>query len=158
MNQEKLLQLEAYLDNELPPAESKKVAEWLAVDEKARAIYEELRTTKTLLAGNELELKLPESPDFYWSKIQREINRLGTSELPEQPALLHTWWFRLTASLAGAALVMALIITMIRPQVGSSGLAGYFQEIETPIEEASAISFHSQAAGMRVVWIQSQDN
>jgi hypothetical protein len=105
-----------------------------------------------------MELTLPESPDFYWSKIQRQINRVGSSEQPAQPALIHALWVRLTVSLAGAALVIALIVTMIRPQVGSPGFAGYFQEIETPVEEASAISFHSQAAGMRVVWIQSQDN
>jgi anti-sigma factor RsiW len=158
MNQDKLLQLQAYLDNELSPSESRKVADWLAVDDQARAIFEELRGTKALLSGNELEIRLPEAHDFYWSKIEREIRRLDTAPEAGGRAVLRNWWLRFAVPVAGAAVLVAIFFTIMRPQVGSSGLAAYFQEIETPLEEANAISFHSQAAGMRVVWIQSQDN
>ncbi|MBM3832751.1 MAG: hypothetical protein FJ403_05655 [Verrucomicrobia bacterium] len=158
MNQEKLLKLQAYLDKKLPPAESAQVARWISEDEQARAVLEELTATKSLLAGNELEVKLPEGRQFYWSKIQREIARLETETAAQSSSMWHSWWARLAAPLAGAAVAIAAIIFITKPQFDSGAVRAFLQEIETPIEEASAISFHSQEAGMTVVWIESQGN
>ncbi|MSU20119.1 MAG: hypothetical protein EXS30_01840 [Pedosphaera sp.] len=155
---EKLLKLQAHLDGELSTAESKQVAGWLASDQQARAIYEELRATKSLLTGNEVELKLPETHDFYWSKIAREINRLNRAPQTSPPRFSGSWWMRLAAPFAIAALAAVLFISVVKLQSGSRGMTRYFQEIETPLEESNAISFHSDAANMRVVWIPSQEN
>ena len=75
MNQELQLKLQAYLDGELAPAELREITELLAQDTESKALYAELQATKALVRGNELEHKLGESREFYWSKIAREIDR-----------------------------------------------------------------------------------
>src|SRR5881296_2996806 len=75
INHETELKLQAYLDGELSPGEAKTVADLLRRDAGAQALYQELRIAKSLLAENELERKLPESGEFYWSKIRRQIER-----------------------------------------------------------------------------------
>ena len=72
------LKLQAFLDGELPEAEASEVANWLARDREAAALLEELRNTRSALAGFEAEVRLPESREFFWSKIEREIQRLET--------------------------------------------------------------------------------
>lgn len=156
MNPETFLKLQAYLDNELPPAEAQKVAQWLEQDEPARAIYEELRSTKLLLAGSGLEMKVPETREFYWSKIEREIAGQPLVRTTAHWLALPNWCYRLAAPLAGAALLMVLAVFIFKPSIIPQRIAGYFHEIDTPLEEDDAISFHSQEAGMTVVWIAAK--
>ena len=75
MEQEQQLRLQAYLDGELPEAEARAVAEWLSRDGEAMALATELRQTTEALGGFEQGIRLPESREFYWSKIQRQIQR-----------------------------------------------------------------------------------
>ena len=65
------LKLQAFLDGELPEAEASKVANWIAGDGQASALLEELRHTQEALAGFEAGIRLPESREFFWSKIER---------------------------------------------------------------------------------------
>ena len=76
INHETELKLQAYLDGELPAGEAKAITDLLERDASAQRTYQELRSTRSLLAGNEVERKLPESPEFYWSKIRRQIEQL----------------------------------------------------------------------------------
>jgi len=69
------LKLQALLDGELPEAEASEVAKWLARDREAAALLEELRHTGAALKGAEMGVRLPESREFFWSKVQREIQR-----------------------------------------------------------------------------------
>jgi len=80
INHETELKLQAYLDGELSEAQAKGIADLLGCDAGAQTLYQELRIAKSLLAGNELERKLPEPPEFYWSKIQRHIERLESTQ------------------------------------------------------------------------------
>jgi anti-sigma factor RsiW len=158
MNTEIILKLQAYLDEELTAEEARQVSAWLASDAEAQAVCRHLRDTKALLAGNELPVKVPETQEFYWSKIQREITRLEAASDHEPPPVLARWWMRLAVPLAGVAVLVLLLLMLVKPLSESGALAGSFHEIETQIEEANAISFHSQAAGMTVVWIDSGSN
>ena len=153
MNNENLLKLQAYLDHELAPEEAAQVRDWLSMDPEAQAVFQGLRETKTLLAGNELLTKVPETREFYWSKIQREIARLDVDSERGSPSVWAKWWMRYALPFAGVALMTLVLLTITKTTSGP--LAGYFHEIETPLEEASAITFHSQTAGMTVVWIDS---
>src|SRR6266705_1333510 len=72
MKQELQLKLQAYLDGELPDGEARPVAGLLAQDAEARALLAELKNTRAALAGFEADIKLPESREFYWSKIERQ--------------------------------------------------------------------------------------
>ena len=158
INHETELKLQAYLDGELSAGEAKAIADLLGRDAGAQALYQELRIAKSFLAGNELERKLLESREFYWSKILRQIDRAESTQgdgLTEQEA--SRWWPRFMAP-AGvlAALAVFVAVVLRSPEGGQTVLAlDDSQEIETPLEETSSFSFRSEAAAMTVVWVDS---
>ena len=157
INHETELKLQAYLDGELSAGEAKAIADLLGRDAGAQALYQELRIAKSLLAENEVERKLPESREFYWSKIQRQIDRVESTQadgLTEPPS---RWWPRFLAP-AGvlAALAVFVAVVLRSPEGGGTFLAlDDSHEIETPLEETSSFSFRSEAAAMTVVWVDS---
>src|SRR5690242_5162951 len=101
------LKLQAYLDGELTETEAREVAGRLARDPQAEALLMELRQTCETLQGFEEGVRLPESRDFYWSKIQRGIQRLDQAA-PEAPAPipLIARMRRLLVPAAGLALLV----------------------------------------------------
>ena len=147
MKTEAILRLQAYLDNEVSSAEARQIASWISRDAEAQALYEELKATKSLLnPANELAVKLPEPPDFYWSKIQRAI---GQTE--QEPARRHSprpWWIRLLAPVAGAAALAVFVFT----SVSFNGITGHYKEVS---ETDNSITFYSPEQKMTVVWIPS---
>src|SRR2546427_201539 len=102
MKLERELKLQALLDGELSARQARKVAAWLEADPQAQLLFNELKIAKSAMAGGEPELTLPESREFYWSKIQREIGRAEQAQVPFRP--LPGWiaaWRRLLAPMAG---------------------------------------------------------
>ena len=92
MDYEAQLKLQAYLDGELPEKEAREVANWLARDREAVALFAELRNTRQALVGLEVGVELPETREFFWSKIEREIRRQAGPEPIARPSgLLATW-------------------------------------------------------------------
>ena len=118
------------------------------------------RATKSVLAGNEPEVAVPESREFYWSKIVREIAR-RESHAGRESAGVRPWWLRLVAP-AGAVALLALVVSIALKStsvLSPSWIAlSEAHEIDTPLEETSSITFRSEAAGMTVVWVNSQAN
>jgi anti-sigma factor RsiW len=159
INHQTELKLQAYLDGELSAREAKAVADLLGRDAGAQALYQELRIAKSLLAGNELERKLPESREFYWSKIQRQINRVEPAQadgLTTEPAASR-WWPRFLAPAGVLAALAVFVAVVLRSPEGGQALLALddSHEIETPLEETSSFSFRSEAAAMTVVWVDS---
>src|SRR5438445_6994113 len=76
MDYDKQLKLQAFLDEELSEAEAREVASWLAQDQEMTLLLAELRNTRQAVSRFEAGIRLPESREFYWSKIEREIERL----------------------------------------------------------------------------------
>jgi anti-sigma factor RsiW len=70
---EKQIKVQAYLDGELGGEELRQVETLCSQDPEAVALLAELRMTRDILAGGESAVQLPESREFYWSKIRREI-------------------------------------------------------------------------------------
>ena len=158
INHETELKLQAYLDGELSAGEAKAIADLLGRDAGAEELYQQLRMARSILAGNELERKLPEPPEFYWSKIQRHIERLESTQadgLTETAA--SRWWTRFLAPVGVlAGLAIFVVVALRSPEGGRSFLAlDDSHEIETPLEETSSLSFRSEAAAMTVVWVDS---
>jgi anti-sigma factor RsiW len=157
INHQTQLKVQAYLDGELSAGEARAVEELLRSDAAAQELHQELRIARSFLAGNELERKLPESPEFYWSNIRRQIERAesapdGLSEPTPTP-----WWSRFLAP-AGVLGALAVFVALVlrSPQDGGAFLAlDDSHEIETPLEETSSFSFRSEAAAMTVVWVDS---
>ena len=84
MNVEDGIKLQAHLDGELTGREAQQVAALIENDAEARGLFGELQQTKVWLKANELEMRLPESREFFWSKIERDIQRLDTVPADQQ--------------------------------------------------------------------------
>lgn len=174
MNLETQLKLQAFVDGELSPRETREITQLLATDAAAQALVAELRSTATLLKGNELEVTLPESGDFFWSKIEREIRREPSRTT--RPEAANSWWIRWAAPLAGATVLLALAISLSQradpdPRTASApeskvephkiakvAKARFAHEFEVPSDETTVMTFHSESAGMTVVWLASDRN
>jgi len=154
ITERKALKLQAYLDNELSPRQARKVAAWLEEDREAHGLYAELRDLRTTVGGNEIEAKVPDSRDFYWSKIERSI-RKNPVEVPSSFLTGYPWWVRYLAPALGATVLLMATLSIVKLSTAPTSMS-YLHEIETPLDDTTAISFHSQTAGMTVVWVQSQ--
>jgi anti-sigma factor RsiW len=149
------LKVQAYLDNELSPGDARKVGTWISSDPEARELFNELKETREVLTQNEPVLKLPESHDFFWSKVKR-----GIESAERQPAesAVRPWWTRFLAPVAGAVALFALVFTLVDRGPGLIEVAidgtPNFQFEEAP--DVSTITFRSEAEGVTVVWLSTQ--
>jgi anti-sigma factor RsiW len=158
MNQDLELKIQALLDGELSGRQAAQLEQLLATDAEARALCAELKMAKTLLAGNEPELKLPETREFYWSKIHRQIEH---AEVAEPAARTPFWlaWRRYFAPIGGVAIVTLLaVFSMKFYDVGLEDASNHhLAEIENLSEHAGSLSFRSQSENMFVVWVYKKD-
>lgn len=146
MDYEAQLKLQAYLDGELPDSEARAVAGQLAQDQTATALLGELRQTRQTLKGSEIVVPLPESRDFYWSKISREIERLERPAPEPAPAPLVTRLRRLLMPAAAAAVVVLGVLLVLRPGPGTSGL-------ETALADSGTMIYRDDSARATFVWL-----
>ena len=154
MNHEDQLQLQAYLDNELTSAQSRRVAAWLVRDPEAKRLYQELQATRDSLHENELPVCVPDSHDFYWSKIQKAINSAEQEVAPAQTNPALPVWLRWAIPVAGTAvLVAALMGVFNRPNPHAMSA---LHELDSISADASTFTFNSEKDGVTVVWVTSQ--
>jgi anti-sigma factor RsiW len=144
------LKLQALLDGELPEVEASKVAQWLARDPEAAALSEELRNTRTALAGLETGIQLPESREFFWSKVQRDIQRLETPAAKPASVPLSALLRRFLVPASAIAMVVIAGVMLTRP--GPSGLTPA-AEIETALADSGAFTYRDYSAGATLVWL-----
>jgi len=162
MNRELELKVQAWVDGELSEREARKVAKEVDSDREAQALVAELQMTKQILAGNEPEVLLAESRDFYWSKIRRAIEESTPAEAA--PVARVSWafsWRRMLAPLSGAALVVVLTtvlsLNFFRHESVNDTLANLV-EVENPSEHIGSISYRSPAEKMFVVWLYDKES
>ena len=139
------LKLQASLDGELPEAEAREVANWLARDGEAAAVHAELRNTRQALVGFEVGVALPESREFFWSKIQREIHRLEPAELAPTPAPWFVRLRRLLVPVTGLAFLVVAGLLTLNPAAQRAS------EMETA--DSGAFTYRDDAAGATLVWL-----
>ena len=155
INHDSQLKLQAWLDGELPPGEAAGVRDWLAKDAEANALLSELRNTKGALSGGEAELKLPETREFYWSKIEREIRR------QDRPAAASTripwlaWVQHHFLPVSGVALLSGLLAVLA---VHPGKIAGQFAEMELASEDMGSYTFRDQEHRMTMVWFYDRND
>lgn len=157
MKHDSQLRLQAYLDGELTDPERRTVEAMLADDPSATALLSELSRTRQALMQNEPVATLPESRDFFWSKIERDIRRSEAAAERSTPrvvsfaALVRRW-------LAPALGVAAVAITA---GIATHTLPGFRLDygLDTVADEESAtMTFQDQSTGMTVVWIDYGEN
>jgi len=144
MDYDRQLKLQAYLDGELSEAEAREIGNWLARDREAVALHTELRNTRQALTGFEVGIELPESREFFWSKIEREIER----QAPPEPAR-HSWlagWRRVLVP-AGAIAALALAALVVTKS-GSEGTP-----LEASLADPGAFTYRDDSARTTLVWL-----
>ena len=159
MKSEMQLKVQAYLDNELSPAEARKVGAWISSDLEGRELYNELKETRETLAQNEPALTMPESREFFWSKIER-----GIASAEREPARTEArpWWTRFLAPVAGTVALFALLLTVVDRGAGRSPMASAQSPSDLPLhqfeegQDVSTITFRSESEGVTVVWLSTQ--
>jgi hypothetical protein len=155
MNHELELKVQAFLDGELDASQAGELEAQMRVLPQAGALLTELTNTRAALRGNEPEYTLPESGEFYWSKIERAIHR---AERQPQPApgpfpLLSAWWHRYWPQLSGAA-AAAMLLTLALIRFGGINGATW-EDIETPLNDTGTFTFRSEQQRMTLVWVST---
>ncbi|MEO6183205.1 MAG: hypothetical protein ABIP71_08945 [Verrucomicrobiota bacterium] len=154
MNEKNKFKLQAHLDGELSSGEAREFSETLSKDAEAQSLLTELKFIKAALRGNEMELKLPETREFYWSKIRREIARDSQQAAPRP---IVRWWKPAYVRFAGivAAGCGLLMISFIAFNGQNESYAT--DEVEGTGEEMGSITYHSDKEGMTVVYLFDRD-
>lgn len=151
MNLDSGIKLQAYLDGELAGREARAVLAWIETDADARAMLAELQQTKNLLHANEPEFRLPESREFYWSKIEREINRLESAPAASRSPGWIQFVRRHLSAVTGTSVAAALVLFVAFQMNWVS--RDLFEEIENPLEDTGSFSFRSESQQMTLVWV-----
>jgi anti-sigma-K factor RskA len=143
---ESQLRLQAYLDGELQPGERRQAETQLALRADYGRLLDELKAVDAalVLAGDELHV--PESREFYWSKIESAIHRAEAAEV-EQPASswLAQWRRWLMPAGAVACLALALSLTVYSP-------SGVRMQIEASVADPGTFTYRDFSEGTTLVW------
>ena len=150
MTLERQLKLQAYLDGELPEREQRVVAGWLEREPELRALLAELRSSRDALSGNEPVVSLPESREFYWSKIEREILRAEREPRLARGLGVLAWLRRMLVPAAGLAMVVLAGTVLLWPGRAHPG-DGAFELSVT--EDSGATTYRDHANGVTLVWL-----
>ncbi len=145
MDYDSQLKLQACLDGELAAQEVPDFEARLAQDPEAQALLTEPNMTRRVLAGFEAEVKLPESPGLFWSKIRREIQREPKPVAASRWAPVFARWQRWLVPGGAMAAAMAAVLLIARPAQGP--------EIETSLADSGAFTYHDFAARTTLVWL-----
>src|SRR5688572_10502674 len=109
MNVDLGIKLQAHHDGELTGREAQEIAALVENNAEAKILFNELQQTRALLKGNEPEFRLPESREFFWSKIEREISREDVVVAETSPAWV-LFLRRHLAAVGGVAVAACLAV------------------------------------------------
>ncbi len=154
MNMELQLKIQAWLDNELSPKEAAELAALVSTNPEAQSLATELRSLKAMVHGNESLLTVPESREFYWSKIERSIAQAEKAEPQSEPSSflpIFVWARNWLAPVAGLAAMVAVLF-VIAPVSSEPE----YSETETPSEDVGVIHFKDPSSGITVIWFYDQ--
>lgn len=147
MKEDLQLKLQAYLDGELPSGEAQAVRDLLATDAAARDLLVELTNTRDVILAHEASIKLPESHEFFWSKIQREINREAKPVSAPAPKFSLAAWLHRALVPAGAMAAVAIAVMLSLPHGGGVG------DNTMTSGETATFTYHNYDTGSTLVWL-----
>jgi anti-sigma factor RsiW len=158
MNLEQQLKLQAFLDGELPEREAREILAWTQRDHEAAALLAELKNTRQAIAKSEPHLSVPESRAFFWSKIEREIQRLEpqTTSAPDVSIFTSLRRFLLPASGVAALVIAGLYANFNAPKVVVESVADAdTSSVETALANSDATTYRDASEGTTLVWFSS---
>ena len=155
MNQEQQLKLQAFLDGELPEREAREILAWTQRAPAAAQLLTELKNTRQVMLNSEPHLSVPESREFFWSKIAREIQRLEPHPVaaPEPSAFAALRRWLLPAVAVGALVIAGLIVHFNAPtDAGQMVADADAPSVETTLANSEATTYRDASEGMTLVW------
>jgi anti-sigma factor RsiW len=132
------------------------------------AEYRRLVHVRQLLATNPVTPVMSDSPEFFWSKIRRDIEAQAgqTAQVPTPHLTWSDWLFRHQTSLVGAtAAVVAVIgltvaVRTYRPAGGDlaqpirpQGPAATVAQLTTTLPDTVATAFDEADEEVTVIWV-----
>jgi hypothetical protein len=116
-------------------------------------LLKEFRHTRQALSGFEPALKLPETREFYWSKIEREIRRLEP-EFAREPSPSLSWLARLRRLLipVGAVAAVVAIVMVAGLESGRVGPPAV-SDSEMTTADSGTFTYHDYANGTTLIWL-----
>ena len=161
MNEEQQLKLQAFLDGELPESEAREMAAFVQQDASAAALLAELKSTSETLAGAEPARFVPESREFYWSKIEREIQEPGQVDF--RPAVPAVNWRHLLWPIGATAVCFAFVLIGTVQMNQAETASALSAEMDAPIVEpaqadSEAITYEDKADNTTLVWFSKSDD
>lgn len=157
MNDDTQLKLMAYVDGELPANEVAAIEAMLKTDQAAADLVGELRWATEAISGNEMEIKVPESREFYWSKISKAIEfEEKQAERVAQATPSQKWWYKLLMPVAGMAAVV-LAFTFVNPGQQGAAEGDAFQGAAPVLEDGASdmnvYEYYDEREKMNVIWV-----
>ena len=165
MNHEQQLKLQAFLDGELPEREAREILAWTQRDSAAADLLAELKNTRAAMAKSEPHLSLPESREFFWSKIEREIQRQEpqTTSAPKISifTILRRWL--LPASAVAAVVIAGMVAHFEVPNSVPKAVVENVADadtttVETTLANSDATTYRDASEGTTLVWFSSADD
>jgi anti-sigma factor RsiW len=145
------LRVQSYLDGELTAEERLQVEESLSRDSGSKGLLAELSMTRQALAGHEAGIRLPESREFYWSKIERGIKAAERAETIPSGRMASGGFWRRWLMPAGALATLALAAWLAGTQAGFIHSAG--QHGESALADSGAFTYRDYTTGTTLVWL-----
>jgi anti-sigma factor RsiW len=158
MNLEQQLKLQAFLDGELPEREAREILAWMQRDHEAASLLAELKNTRQAMVKSEPHLSVPESRDFFWSKIEHEIQRLEQemAVAPRISIFATLRRFLLPASAVAALVIAGLFAHFNAPKVVVESVADAdTPSVETTLANSDATTYRDAVEGTTLVWFSS---
>jgi len=151
MNEELELKLQAWVDGELSGAEAERMAALASGQSEAGQLVAELREVKMAMMGADIPRSVPESREFFWSKIEGQIQSETQRAPVSKPGLMARWrrFLMPLAGLAAASCVALFTLTHPKPVTND--------EFTSTDEAMDTTTFHDQSSGLTVVWLQDND-
>jgi anti-sigma factor RsiW len=139
------LKLQAWLDGELPAAEAEQMRRRAATDLEAARLTAELQNIKAAFLQSETTATVPETRAFYWSRIQREIQRQASvrhSPAPLWAERLRRW----LAPVAGLAALAAAVLMALNPSAPRA-----LNQVSAMAEGFQTRAFRDDSAGINFI-------
>ena len=156
MTSEQQLKLQAFLDGELPDREAREILAWTQRDREAASLLAELKNTRQAMAKSEPHLRVPESREFFWSKIEREIQRLEpqTTSAPKMSFFAAWRRFLLPASAIATLVIAGMLAHFNVPKATVENVADADDTpaVETTLASAAATTYRDAGEGTTLVW------
>ena len=143
--------LALWLDDELQGEDLAKVESWALTQPDQIAAREEVRAWRKTMAAALPAVEEPPYPDFFNSRITKEIRTMQAAPEPSAPAARPSLWRWLFPATAFAGMALAFWVGTKTHSAGESTLAKGGDEISSPV-------WYTPEQGVDAQWVKGTGN